>query len=344
MEPISTSTKKPRGEDGLGGQETGLRRDEELWYDDGTIVVVAGNVEFWVYKGVLAAHSPVFADMFSLPQPQPTFVSQESQRCPVVSVIDSPEDLRLVLKAILPNKDGRQRRKGQRSSFDEISAYARLGHKYQIDHLVSQAVDYLKDHFTDHFDKWCKRDYVPEGFRTVHAIGVVNIARLTNCDSILPIALAVCCTLDVKHLLRGFKRQDGTREKLCEDDLVRCLRAKETLMQEASAALLKAFSSLLGYVCDNPVCRPGLHKLLNDIAADAGAVADEHPFRDWDNAGYADWFEGSPVCASCKDCLRKVLQAYQVLIWIRLPEILGLKIEGWGLSAADSDSDSDTVW
>ncbi len=109
MEQASSSTKKPRGEDGLGGQ-AGLRKDEELWYEDGTIVVVAGNIEFRVYKGVLAAHSPVFADMFSLPQPQPTSVSQsleEPQCCPVVSVNDSPEDLRLVLKAILPNKDGR---------------------------------------------------------------------------------------------------------------------------------------------------------------------------------------------------------------------------------------------
>ena len=51
------------------GDATMLKRDEEFWYEDGNIILTARRVEFRVFKGILANHSPVFRDMFSLPQP-----------------------------------------------------------------------------------------------------------------------------------------------------------------------------------------------------------------------------------------------------------------------------------
>lgn len=44
------------------------QRDTEFWYDDGNIILVARDVEFRVFKGILAEYSPVFKDMCSLPQ------------------------------------------------------------------------------------------------------------------------------------------------------------------------------------------------------------------------------------------------------------------------------------
>ncbi len=242
------------------------------------------------------------------------------------------------------------RRKSRRPSFAEISAYFQLGHKYQIDHLVNQAIDYLKEHFTDDFEKWIDRPmYVPRGFKDHHAIGVVNIARLANCDSILPVALAACCTLEMKSLLRGFKRTGRTREKLCEDDILRCLQAKETLMQESSSAALTAFSSLMSPACRSPRCQSGLPHLLGRISGDTEALTDPIPFRDFDCD--PDWFEGLTVCTSCQKRFREQLQAKQRLRWTRLPVILNLPIEGWGAprqapvrdSDSSSVSDSDTV-
>ena len=48
-------------------QRTG--RDEELWYGDGTLILIAANVEFRIDGGPLAKHSPVFRDILALPQP-----------------------------------------------------------------------------------------------------------------------------------------------------------------------------------------------------------------------------------------------------------------------------------
>ena len=90
-----------------GGQLVQPARDEEFWYEDGTIDLVAGNVVFRVYKGVLAEHSAVFKDMFSLPQPPSESTSSE---CPVVYLSDSPEDLRHVLRVLMPRNDVRYMR------------------------------------------------------------------------------------------------------------------------------------------------------------------------------------------------------------------------------------------
>lgn len=86
-------------------------RDSEFWYGDGNIILVARDVEFRVYRGILADHSPVFDDMFSLPQPTPstppylgTPTGSTTDVCPLVHLTDSPEDLRHLLRVCMPKK------------------------------------------------------------------------------------------------------------------------------------------------------------------------------------------------------------------------------------------------
>ncbi len=86
------------GDVGQREEGEGLKRDEEFWYEDGTVILVARDVEFRVFKGILADHSPVFRDMFSLPQPPEAAIAP----CPVVHVTDTPEDLRHLLRACIP--------------------------------------------------------------------------------------------------------------------------------------------------------------------------------------------------------------------------------------------------
>ena len=377
VEEAPTLTKKARdGETGeLGALTTDLRRDEEFWYEDGTIVLLAGDVSFRVYKGVLAAHSPIFADMFSIPQPDTLSqsLSSESQPCPTVRVSDSSEDLRYVLRALLPSHAAMYVcsdplvlttdlmpsvfwlivRGEQYPTFDEISAYARLGHKYEIDHLVDSCLAFLKDHFTDDLNKWCEHaQYVPLRFKARHAIGVVNIARLFECEQILPIALAVCCTLDPKVLMRGFKRADGTREALSRDDLLRCLQAKQALLKHASTALHIAFLPSFTFTpgCDTPTeCQSALQNMYRWFVVDGGLFMDVHPFHKWEH--YTEWMTRFTFCNLCEKRLEERVQVQQRHLWIKLPKILQLPVSGWGLSEPTEDeesepgleSDSDTV-
>ena len=68
------------------------------WFDDGTIVIQAGDTQFRAYRGILTVCSPIFHDMFSIPQP-PTG-EDYVEGCPVVHVSDSAEDWKYVLRAL----------------------------------------------------------------------------------------------------------------------------------------------------------------------------------------------------------------------------------------------------
>ena len=67
-------------------------------------MLIARDTAFKIYRGLLAAQSPVFQDMFATVHPQAT---QEWEGCPVVHLSDSVEDLRHFLRALLPKAQRR---------------------------------------------------------------------------------------------------------------------------------------------------------------------------------------------------------------------------------------------
>jgi hypothetical protein len=75
-----------------------LERCEDLWFDDGTIVLQAENTLFRVYIGILTRHSPFFRNLFLLPQPQNT---ETYDSCPLVKLAgDSAQDAHDFLLAL----------------------------------------------------------------------------------------------------------------------------------------------------------------------------------------------------------------------------------------------------
>ena len=102
---VDNSSNEEGGEIAETTQEA-RKRDKEFWYEDGTVIFVTRNVEFRMCKGLLADHSPVFRDMFSLPQP-PDPPEADCTPRPVVHLADSPEGLRYVLRIYMARGDPR---------------------------------------------------------------------------------------------------------------------------------------------------------------------------------------------------------------------------------------------
>ena len=79
------------------------QRHPEIWFNDGNIVLVAGDSEiaFRIYRGLLDAQSTVFSDLFasSTSSPDETF-----DGCPVVYLSDSPNDLVHLLRVLHQQK------------------------------------------------------------------------------------------------------------------------------------------------------------------------------------------------------------------------------------------------
>lgn len=211
-----------------------------------------------------------------------------------------------------------------------VSAYIRLAHKYQMDDLLEQWTDYLKDHFTNSFDVWKSHEQVvPKGMQPIHAIGVVNLARLTGCHSILPTALSVCTMLG-EAIVHGFPRTDGFREQLGSDDLARCFKLKGDLIQANAVVLLKTLLSESAPFCQRPGhCRAKLAQVLasykiRNFAADFAPAGLVPRWKMYDEE-----LHSYGVCDVCRDALRLEYHNEQVLVWRQLPEMLGIEVDGW---------------
>lgn len=91
------TAKRPRSDSAPGDSQ--YARDDEFWFADGSIVLVAGNTTFRVYHGILATNSVVFHDMLQFPQPP---IMPSLSGCPTLEISDSPTDLKHLLRVLFP--------------------------------------------------------------------------------------------------------------------------------------------------------------------------------------------------------------------------------------------------
>ncbi|KAI0742390.1 hypothetical protein C8Q80DRAFT_1273069 [Daedaleopsis nitida] len=280
----------------------GLRRDEHFWFEDGSIILHARDVAFKVYAKPLIDHSPVFKDMLSLPQPDDGVSFQSAGRnIPVVSLADAPEDLRHVFEVIMPTKTLRPFG-FESTSYHTISAWIRLGHKYQIHHLVERSLAHLRR------------------FPRLHAIGVVNLARITEAYDLIPTALMSCCMLDAGIAI-GFPREDGSMERLCAADIELCFKAKENLIEARVQLLHHIADSVLGSCCEDQV------QTFVDEMARGRKLCIPQPF--WINL--ASFKKNRPgLCKSCTEELSKSCKEERRKVFDRLPALVGITVDGWG--------------
>lgn len=210
-------------------------------------------------------------------------------------------------------------------------------------------MDFLKSHFPSDFHRWNDQSraelLVPsEGqWEPVHAIGVVNLARLVDCPSIIPTALIVCCTLKPQDLLHGFKREDGTDEMLDEGDLARCIEARAELGWQGLSIVLRASSAtgsrgFRNYGCtdtgdDSENCKAALASSHEDVYSQRSGfdrlfARSLIPFQDW-STWVKDMSTMNCLCASCADELADRVCKEQQAVWKQLPQLLGVRVDGW---------------
>ncbi|EAU85853.1 hypothetical protein CC1G_05070 [Coprinopsis cinerea okayama7 len=116
-----------------------IQRSQQVWYDDGNVILQVENRQFRVHKSILSKHSPVLRDMFSMPQPD----GQLKEDCPVVVLEhDLAKEWEQVLALIY---DGfREVKYGVKLWFSEIRSILSLNHKYDLPSLREEALSRLK--------------------------------------------------------------------------------------------------------------------------------------------------------------------------------------------------------
>lgn len=209
----------------------------------------------------------------------------------------------------------------RKPSFHALSACIRLGHKYQIDHVVDEALTFLRQAYPKDFPSYLSRSM----FREEHAVGAVNLARLVGAADILPVVLLDCCALFGVDLVQGFVRPDGTHEALTTPELAICAEGKGRLVRENVYQLRRVTKFKPSPKCEGGTC----------VAVEAFAKPlDEH---DW-QAGLgarilAPWgpsVSDGEICAPCLKAWEDQVMTYRQGVWNRLPDILGIDTpDGW---------------
>ncbi len=124
--------------------------------------------------------------------------------------------------------------------FSVLSALMRMGHTYQLPDVIDDAARRLEDYFTTDFNVWLQycREEKDETFDFSEDEGAdvfeaVNLARLTGKVSILPLALYKCCQQNPAAIMSGIRRGNGDVVRLCQEDVERCVRARDRLFRES---------------------------------------------------------------------------------------------------------------
>ncbi|KAM5539634.1 hypothetical protein V8D89_006743 [Ganoderma adspersum] len=300
-----------------------LEHHPEFWFDDGNIILIAQQTGFRIFRGLLAAQSTVFADMFAAASSQ---ADETLDGCPVVHLTDSHLDVAHLLRILLPTSPLCYPTATSEviRSFDEVSAVVRLAHKYHIQSVQDQAVRALLEHpFSINCHIFSSPSKQQISIRGAQFIGAVNLSRLTDTPLILPFALYQCSRLG-STLLDGWKREDGTVEHLCMADLKRCIDARVVLGKEESFVLHRHFAPVPLDKCEGLVpCAASLERLRCN-------TLDKERLQ---NSVFIDRSAGirrvNSLCEGCKQVLQERNRVELQRIWDSLPQVFGITVEGW---------------
>lgn len=190
--------------------------------------------------------------------------------------------------------------------------------------LLQPALDYLKNFYTNDFDKWDDHAaYSPPGFQNIHSIGVVNLGRLTGETSLLPTALLACSLLG-QRIHNGFEREDGTREQLTPGDIAICHTARARLIHESARLPCYVLLPKVSDECKTAVeCKRGFRRLMDKVEADFGTIVGAVPFQ-FKMAFEEDVYQEGDLCKPCRAMVDGRNDHERHALWDRLPEILGI--------------------
>ncbi|KAJ7185845.1 hypothetical protein C8R46DRAFT_1289076 [Mycena filopes] len=296
---LPASTKQQTRDDSLYATlvEAGVSTRSGIWMPYGDIILHVESTQFRVNRDVLAKHSSVFRDLFSVPQPanEPT-----TDGCHIVHLSDNADDWAEVLASLYEPK------------YDFIepqtAAVARIRYEFPSDFKAFNDLD---------------ADMTRIKYRRGIYCDLLNLAYECGIYSSIPL-LAFCCLREnsLESLFDGVQRDDGSRVILSDELKINLALAfgKMALFQHRSLAWLRDASVVPHASC--------LSATRCTEQRNAMARVVDHDHEGQFNLGYTidqwdDRWTGM-LCPLCEEAAIAVYDGNRRGAWELLPTFFGL--------------------
>ncbi|KAJ7186557.1 hypothetical protein C8R46DRAFT_1273226 [Mycena filopes] len=291
----------------------------DLWFPrDTPIVIRAEGKLFQVSRGILAARSTVFSDMFTLPQP----AGGDNPKIDGSQVVDLPdlaEEVEVFLRAIFDSSYFMPA--PAPIELSGVLGILRLSHKYDVQYLFRRALNHLA------IDGWYRTAYDKPGKdylfditsgSPINALSVIAAAYEVGARWLLPSAYYFAATYSAKELLpfvNGKMGQYAIPSLAARSHLVRgaatigrCLASPDPCPTRPGSQVCK----------DARIA--GLSNLLDDFAD----IEWMHPIDQVWEAKTLKRLKAKGMCDTCRESVKNQLRAAATEFWQKVPSIFGL--------------------
>ena len=213
-------------------------------------------------------------------------------------------------------------------SITTVAAFLKLGTKYNIAQLRSEAVERLSYEYPSSlevYDELCLDRWKKITFENGINFNVANLAREVGLTSILPAVLYSICESRhfIEEILDGEPGKDGRRVTLSFGYQRLCILARERLLELRQNQTFKWLSTVGEYEdCNHPeTCAiEGMRLFRRVFRSKPLCMA----LESW---GIMYYYYQAEFCDPCIAEFKKMHNAGRISVWNELPSIFGLP--GW---------------
>ncbi|KAI0785976.1 hypothetical protein C8Q75DRAFT_808767 [Abortiporus biennis] len=228
-----------------------IDRHPDLWFPDGTVVIVADNTGFCVYAGILSRYSIMLKSMvsgFGEGLDEPEMPRYEGR--PKLRLYDTPEDLALFLKvmhdastyaSLFGDSDI-----SHNDYFKKIVTLIRLSTQYEASSIRDKSIEKMSLLYPTKLSDWDRGqsrliDLIQFNNSPLHPFAIVQLARDCDLKKILPVALFASCALTSMNEILDGAPQVGSCDnvELSYEDKRRCILARRSLDSIVQSDLLQ---------------------------------------------------------------------------------------------------------
>lgn len=301
-----------------------------IWFEDGNIVIQAEDIQYKMYKGLLATYSPFFKDVFGVPQPTADD-AEAVEGCAVINLPESAEDVSYMLGFILEPKSSTLL-----PSLASVVASLKMAHKYLIAALWDDAVARLRYEFPDRLENYQKTrtgTSVDHSYTRIRLLPLestqhlVEVVREMGLQRILPaLYLHIADKFNLDVLTEG-GRTTGRLTGTSLETRITLLNGRAKLLGAYIAQLRLAASEPSPRCLDSRRCAVARAE-LRDIYFARAENANIRYLRFWDSEDISTDWSHSMMCPLCAEAMRATRKRGQQEVWNTLPLLFGLP--AWG--------------